>query len=498
MSSTVPGIRIQLLNDHSPNSAGEYVLYWMTASRRLCWNFALDRALEHCRAANLPLLILEPLRCDYRWASRRLHSFVIRGMSDNAGIAAEHGHAYVPWVEPEFGAGQGMIEAVCARAAVVVTDDYPCFFLPQMIRAVAAKIAVKLEAVDSNGLLPMRATDQVFPTAYAFRRYLQKSLTPHLLQFPKANPLADRSVPRLRQVPAVFAGRWSPTAPELLACQPHLLDRLPVDQSVLEGVAKGGAVAGASCLSEFLRRKLLRYGEDRNQPDADGGSGLSPWLHFGHVSVHQIFSALAEHEGWTVGELGDPKKTKGGRSGWWGMSEPAESFLDELVTWRELGFNMCSKVRRYDRWESLPEWARQTLDEHTGDPRPHVYSPEQLRNATTHDHVWNAAQRQLLEEGRMHNYLRMLWGKKVLEWSPRPEDALQVLIELNNRYAVDGRDPNSYSGIFWVFGRYDRAWGPERKIFGKIRYMTSDNTLKKLDMQAYLRKWGTPVPARRR
>jgi deoxyribodipyrimidine photo-lyase len=497
MSRQVPAIRIQQLNRNPRNPAGEYVLYWMTASRRLHWNFALDRAIEHCREINLPLLIFEPLRCDYRWASRRLHAFVIRGMADNAATAAQNGHVYVPWVEPRFRAGQGLIEAVSAKAAVVVTDDYPCFFLPHMVRGVARRIGVLLEAVDSNGLLPMRATEQVFPTAYAFRRYLQKSLTPHLSQVPSENPLADRSLPRLAKTPALFSGLWSPASPELLACQPAALDQLPVDQTVREGVAKGGAVEGTACMAEFLRRKLSRYGEDRNHPDADGGSGLSPWLHFGHVSVHQIFAAMAAQEGWSQSQLGDPKQTRGGRSGWWSMSEAAESFLDELVTWRELGFNMCSKVRHYDRWDSLPDWAQQTLDEHACDPRPHLYSLDQLQQATTHDPVWNAAQRQLLEEGRMHNYLRMLWGKKVLEWSRRPEDALQVLIELNNRFAVDGRDPNSYSGIFWVFGRYDRAWGPERKIFGKIRYMTSDNTVKKLDMQAYLRKWGSSVAKRR-
>jgi deoxyribodipyrimidine photo-lyase len=497
MPPKVPHLRIQRLNHNAPNTAGEYVLYWMTASRRLHWNFALDRALEHCRETNLPLLIFEPLRSDYRWASRRLHSFVIRGMADNAATAARYGHAYIPWVEPEFRAGQGFIEAVSAKAAVVVTDDYPCFFLPQMVRAVAGKIGVPLEAVDSNGLLPMRATDQVFPTAYAFRRYLQKSLTPHLCQFPADNPLADRSIPRLSTTPSVFSGHWSPSPAELLACQPAFLDQLPVDQSVREGVAKGGAEAGTARLKEFLQQKLSRYGEDRNHPDADGGSGLSPWLHFGHVSVHQIFAALAEAEGWAPENLGNPKETRGGRSGWWGMSEAAESFLDELVTWRELGFNMCSKVRHFDRWDSLPDWAQRTLDEHLQDPRPHRYALEELQQAATHDPVWNAAQRQLLEEGRMHNYLRMLWGKKVLEWSPTPQDALQVLIELNNRFAVDGRDPNSYSGIFWVFGRYDRAWGPERKIYGKIRYMTSDNTVKKLDMNAYLRKWGTNTGKRR-
>ncbi|MFM7057144.1 MAG: deoxyribodipyrimidine photolyase [Planctomycetota bacterium] len=497
MPSKVPDLRIQRLN-HSPlNGRGDYVLYWMTASRRLRWNFALDRALEYCRETNLPLLIFEPLRCDYRWASRRLHAFIIRGMADNAATAAESGHAYIPWVEPEFRAGEGLIEAVSANAAVVITDDYPCFFLPQMIRAVAGKIGVRLETVDSNGLLPMRAAEQVFPTAYAFRRYLQKSLTPHLQQFPAENPLADRSIPRLAATPSLFSGRWSPTPAALLAGQPALLDRLPVDQSVREGIARGGVAAGTASVQEFLRRKLARYGEDRNHPDADGGSGLSPWLHFGHVSVHQLFTALKAHEGWTAANLGDPKETRGGRSGWWGMSDAAESFLDELVTWRELGFNMCSKVRHFDRWDSLPDWAQQTLDEHLHDPRPYTYSLEQLQQAATHDPVWNAAQRQLLEEGRMHNYLRMLWGKKVLEWSPTPQHALQVLIELNNRFAVDGRDPNSYSGIFWVFGRYDRAWGPERKIYGKIRYMTSDNTVKKLDMQNYLRKWGAKPGQRR-
>ena len=493
----VPTIRVLPLNEQPVSTGGQYVLYWMTASRRLQWNFALDRALEYCRSLNLPLLIFEPLRCDYRWASCRLHSFVIRGMAENAATAAAFGHAYVPWVEPEFGAGKGMFEAVAGAAAVVVTDDYPCFFLPQMIRAAARVAPVLFEAVDSNGLLPMRATENVFPTAYAFRRYLQKSLTPHLSQFPEEVPLADAAIPRLQKLPPVFSGRWAPTSPEHLSCRPEWLSQLPIDQSVCEGVARGGSSAAAACLDIFLKRKLQRYGEDRNQPDADGSSGLSPWLHFGHISVHQIFSQLASAEGWSPDRLGDPKETKGGRSGWWGMSEAAEAFLDELITWREIGFNMCSKVRRYDRWESLPEWARETLDDHARDPRPYIYSLEQLQTAATHDHVWNAAQRQLVHEGRMHNYLRMLWGKKVLEWSPTPPAALEVLIELNNRYAVDGRDPNSYSGIFWVFGRYDRAWGPERPIFGKIRYMTSDSTLRKLDMKAYLAKWSISGSKRR-
>jgi len=180
---------------------------------------------------------------------------------------------------------------------------------------------------------------------------------------------------------------------------------------------------------------------------------------------------------------------KGARSGWWNMSESAEGFLDELITWRELGFNMSSQQADYTRYSSLPDWAQETLAEHASDAREHVYSLKEFEQAKTHDELWNAAQRQLLVEGRIHNYLRMLWGKKILEWTATPEDALSIMIELNNKYALDGRNPNSYSGIFWVLGRYDRAWGPERPIFGKIRYMTSDSTRRKLRVDGYIEKY---------
>ena len=172
------------------------------------------------------------------------------------------------------------------------------------------------------------------------------------------------------------------------------------------------------------------------------------------------------------------------------MSPAAEAFLDELVTWRELGFCFCSRRDDYDRYESLPDWARKTLADHAGDSREHCFSQAEFEAAATHDQVWNAAQTQLAREGRLHNYLRMLWGKKILHWSPSPREALDTMIELNNKYAVDGRDPNSYSGIFWVLGRYDRAWGPERPIFGKIRYMSSENTVRKLRMKKYLETYG--------
>lgn len=171
------------------------------------------------------------------------------------------------------------------------------------------------------------------------------------------------------------------------------------------------------------------------------------------------------------------------------MSQGAESFIDELVTWRELGYGFCYHESDYASYESLPEWARETLGDHAGDERPHLYTFDELESASTHDELWNAAQRQLVHDGTIHNYLRMLWGKKILAWTAHPRDALDVMIELNNRYALDGRDPNSYSGITWVMGRFDRGW-PEREIYGKVRTMTSESTRRKVDVQRYLERWG--------
>jgi deoxyribodipyrimidine photo-lyase len=202
--------------------------------------------------------------------------------------------------------------------------------------------------------------------------------------------------------------------------------------------------------------------------------------------VHQIFQDLMEQEGWTVQRL--PSKATGSR-GWWGMSDSAEAFLDQLITWRELGYNLCATRQDYDQYESLPNWALRTLSDHAKDRRTYLYTQGQLETGATHDPLWNAAQMQLVREGRLHNYLRMLWGKKILEWSPTPEEALRVMIELNNKYALDGRDPNSYSGIFWVLGRYDRPWGPERPVFGKIRYMSSENTARKVQVKQYLKEY---------
>ncbi|MFO0945234.1 MAG: deoxyribodipyrimidine photolyase [Planctomycetota bacterium] len=484
----VPKTRIRTLVDRAPNLDADFVLYWMIANRRLNWNFSLDRAVEWCRELRKPLLVLEPLRLGYRWASDRLHQFVLAGMGWNQAEAKRAGIAYHPYVERTKNEGKGLLETLSARAAVVVTDDFPCFFLPRMQQAACAQVSVRFEAVDSNGLLPMRSTDKVYPSAYAFRRFLQKELPEHLASFPMECPLQTSKAPLAMKLPAELLNRWPRAEATLLNGTAASLAALPIDHAVGPAPFKGGTGAAREHLSTFLDLGLPRYRDDRNQPEARVTSGLSPYLHFGHISVHEIFSRLRETEAWHPRHLSD--KSNGHREGWWGMSPASESFLDELVTWRELGFNFCSKRDDYDRYESLPDWARQTLDEHQVDRRKYVYSLEDFEDGQTHDELWNAAQNELRNEGRIHNYLRMLWGKKILEWTASPRDALEVMIELNNKYAVDGRDPNSYSGIFWVLGRYDRPWGPERPIFGKIRYMSSENTARKVRVDAYVARHG--------
>ena len=265
------------------------------------------------------------------------------------------------------------------------------------------------------------------------------------------------------------------------------LARLPIDHSIAPASARGGSDAAGKLLRRFIADGLSSYDVHRNNPDDDGTSRLSPYLHFGHVSAHEVFSAVMTRERWTTRRLG--AKGAGRREGWWGVSKGAEAFLDQLVVWRELAFNGCEYVKDYAAYESLPEWARATLEAHAGDRRPHTYTLDQLESAATHDPIWNAAQRQLVGEGWFHGYLRMLWGKKILEWSARPADALSIMRSLMDRYAVDGRDPNSYAGYGWVLGRYDRPW-PRRPIFGTVRYMSSASTKRKLKMKRFLEKWG--------
>lgn len=486
-ASAAPRDRVRTLSDAPVRPEREFVLYWMTTARRTTYNIALEHAAARAAELGRPLVILEALRAGYPWASERLHTFVVQGMADNARALRDRGATYYPYVEERAGDGKGLLSALASHACLVVTDDYPAFFLPSMLAAAAAQVDVALEAVDGNGLVPLRATTHDYPTAYAFRRFVHPYLAREGVRLPAADPLGKAgrsSLPLLAELPAEITARWP--AATGLEDPSALVAGVALDRTVGAVGISGGSRAGDRALTRFLDRGFAAYARDRNEPDADGASGLSPYLHFGHVGAHGILAQIIERGDWTPDAI--ETGARGSRAGW--GDEDAGAFLDQLVTWRELGFNMCAHRPDHERFDSLPEWALRTLAAHAKDPREWTYGLDAFAEGRTHDALWNAAQHQLRTTGVMHNYLRMLWGKKILEWTPSPRKALAVMLELNNRYALDGRDPNSTSGIFWILGRYDRAWGPERPVFGKIRYMTSANTRRKFTLTRYLARHG--------
>jgi deoxyribodipyrimidine photo-lyase len=505
-------LRIRDANFHPVRRTGCFVLYWMTAARRRAWNFSLQRAVDWAREFRVPLLVLETLPVGLRWDCDRRHRFALDGMAENARRFARSAATYYPFVERSPGEATALVAALAELAVLVVADDWPTPWWSCRVTETAAALPCFAELVDSCGLLPLRAADRAFPTAYAFRRFLQRELPAHLAAMPAADPLARRKLPPMKPLPREIPRRWPAASAALMAGRAAALAQLPIDHSTPPVATRGGEGAGRAALDAFLNAgcqtragaglllhregstpasessALSRYAEDRNHPDLDATSGLAPYLGWGHVSPHEIVSRILQLEDWTPERLG--RRVDGRREGWWGVRASAEAFLDQLVTWRELGYHTAARDPHCDRFESLPEWSRRTLAKHARDRRETVYSLAELTEARTHDALWNAAQRQLVREGRLHNYLRMLWGKKILQWSPSPEEALDRMIELNNRYALDGCDPNSVSGIFWTLGRYDRPWGPERPVFGTVRYMSSENTARKVRVRRYLEAYG--------
>jgi len=495
MSDLGLALRIRHANDGPIHPERDYVLYWMIAARRPAWNFALDRAIAHARSLGKPLLVFEPLEVDYPWASDRLHRFIIDGMRDNAAAFADTPVTYFPYVEPRPGEGRGLLETLSRSACIIITDEFPCFFLPRIVAAAAARVDVAMEVVDGNGLIPLASTERVFTAAAFYRRFMQQTLRSHLDTVPESTPLSALTLRRLPELPSAIRARWAPATDALLAGSLTELAALPIDHAVTAVSMRGGSQQGEDTLRAFLATKLPRYGELHSEPEADATSRLSPYLHFGHVGAHQVFAGVMGREGWTMRSI-TGKPATGAREGWWGVSASAERFLDQLTVWRELGFNMSAKrPGDYDRYESLPDWARQTLEKHQRDPRD-LYDRTTLERGATRDQLWNAAQGQLRREGWFHNYMRMLWGKKILEWSPTAQDALATMIAIMNRWSLDGRNPNAYSGYFWTLGRYDRPW-PERAVYGTVRSMTSASTARKFRVANYIAKYAPTATAAR-
>lgn len=427
------------------------VVWWLSRDQRARDNWALLFAQELALAARVPLIAVFCLVPAFLGATLRQYGFLLRGLAETARDLAE---LQVPLIilqgEPATEVPRVLQDV---RAGALVTDFDPLRLKRAWKGAVAARVALPFYEVDAHNIIPCwLASPKQEWAAYSFRPKVRRALPEFLTHFPEIREHPHR---------ADIAHRM-PAVDELLA-------GLPVDHRVPEvGWIAPGEAAGARLLARFLERKLAAYDQDRNDPNRDGQSNLSPYLHFGQLSAQRV--ALAA--------LGAD------------VPPPArEAFLEELIVRRELADNFCLYQPLYDRFAGFPAWAQKTLNDRRADPREYVYSPEDFESAATHDDLWNAAQREMLQTGKMHGYLRMYWAKKILEWSPTPEAALETAIYLNDRYELDGRDPNGYVGVAWsIGGVHDRAW-KERPVFGKIRYMSRSGRQGKFAVQDYVARF---------
>ncbi|MGF1670996.1 MAG: hypothetical protein ACFCU6_11140 [Balneolaceae bacterium] len=485
--NNINSYRVFKRNRNKPDPDGEYVLYWMQINRRFHYNFALEYAVAWANKLDKPLLILEAFSCDYPWATSRSHTFMMQGMKEHLDYATRQKLNYISFVELETGQYENLLKKVAKNAALLVTDEYPVFIIRNRNETYPREMDIPYITVDSNGLIPLGVTEKDPYSAYFFRKIMQENFIEAFTNPPEKDPLDlldNKSDVNLNE--EYF--RDLPDAEKSLNDIEGTIAELTIKKDVKPVRWHGGRAAALGMLGQFVKNGLLEYDEKRNDPDENKTSQLSPWLHFGKISEYEIVKTVLNYQpdGWDLDKI---TFNKGSTGDFFNGNPNIDSFLDEVITWREAGFHFAHHRPDYDQFESLPDWALKTMDQHRGDKREWIYSYEELEESKTHDDIWNAAQTQLREEGIIHNYLRMLWGKKVIEWTPDYETALQYLINLNNTYAIDGRDPNSYSGIFWCFGRFDRAW-QERPVFGKLRYMTSNSTRKKVKLKNYLEKYG--------
>ncbi|MDI6401183.1 FAD-binding domain-containing protein [Balneolaceae bacterium ANBcel3] len=475
-----------------PPKRGQYVLYWMQINRRFEYNYALDYAVAWANKLKQPLVILEGVASDYPWATARTTMFLLEGMAEHAGLMRERKElCYFPFPESKSGEYEFVVKRLCEKASLLISDEYPVFIMRQRNLRFQSLLSLPFHTVDSSGIIPMKLTEKDPYSAFIFRKLMQKKMRECLSSPPEENPLkglGSYGDVTLEEELSTMREKGFAILQSKERMKEYLLGLRRVVQRIEAVETPGTRAAALDRMHEFVQEDLLWYDDDRNHPDKDRTSRLSPWLHTGKISSYEIVKQVlaVQPDGWQLDQV---RPVEGKRAGFWGGHAAVGSFLDELITWRETGFHFAYHRHDYDRYSSLPSWALETLNEHATDPRAYIYSLQEFEEAKTHDPVWNAAQRQLREEGRIHGYLRMLWGKKILEWTPDPETALSVMIELNNLYALDGRDPNSYSGIFWTLGRFDRAWGPERPVFGKVRYMSSESARKKTSLEKYLKHY---------
>jgi deoxyribodipyrimidine photo-lyase len=449
--------RVLVRRGGAPRKGGCCVVYWMQRAMRVAGNPALDTAIEVANLLDLPVVVFFSVIPNYPNANLRHYHFLAQGLRDVAQNAAERGVGFVVRRHPDNSL-EAFLEEV--EAALLIGDENPCREPERWRQVLARRLKLPFWTVDADVVVPSGVFGRSYALLHHFRPRLKAELPKYLHASPNIVPLRAWKMPRA--VPGI-------SLHEDITAGFSRLDRAvkPVDSFA------GGTHAALKRLREFVREDLKHYEDRRNHPEVKGTSRLSPYLHFGNIGP--ITVALAVND---VVKNGRVPKGAG------------EKFLDELIGWRELAVLFVRHEPNYDNWECAAPWARKTLVEHAADARQHRYSFAQLERGETADDLWNAAQREMVQTGWMHNVMRMYWAKKILEWAPDPLTAFEWAVTLNDRYELDGRDPNGYAGIAWaIVGRHDRPWF-NRPVYGLVRPMSSEGMRRKVDAQAYIRQNG--------
>ncbi|MDE4907690.1 deoxyribodipyrimidine photo-lyase [Methanogenium marinum] len=435
---------------HDTTRQGDHVLYWMQASQRARGNPALDAAIREANQLKKPLFVCFCLDPKGEGRESRHLRFMLEGLLETRQLLAKQG---IPFLLKN-GPPHEVVTALAEDASMVVTDKGYLRGQKEERALLAERLDVPFIEVEGDVIVPVEiASGKEEWSAATFRR----RITPHLDHFPAQSPS-----------PEVKVGVRTEEYTSLPLGNPDEIIRYlnPLDDAG-PATFTGGLSEAHRLLDLFMKKKISRYAEERNDPNADALSCLSPYLHFGQISPLEVALRVRAAGGNGVGN-----------------GENAAAYLEEMIVRRELSMNFVHYNPDYASPACLPDWAKKTLAEHTGDLREYEYSLRELEEAKTHDPYWNAAQNEMCVTGKMHGYMRMYWGKKVIEWSRTPDEAYHTLLTLNNRYELDGRDPNSYAGIAWCFGKHDRAW-KERSVFGKVRYMNADGLRRKFDADRY-------------
>jgi deoxyribodipyrimidine photo-lyase len=437
--------RIQKLNT-CPQQKGNYVLYWMQQSQRVIDNHGLLYAIHKANTLRQPLLVFFGLTDTYPEANERHYLFMLEGLKEVQDTLHKLG---IKMVIQNISPDQGILD-LAEDASLVVVDCGYLRLQRQWRNQVATQCFCPMIQVESDVVIPVHiASPKEEYSAATFRPKIRKHLSTFFKKETEIKPILNSLD---IDIPSIDIGNPS-----------TLVKQLKIDHTVTPStIYHGGSNQALYHLKNFLQRKLDTFPSKRNDPSSNNLSHMSPYLHFGQISPLTI--ALS------VIKTGSPG---------------VDAYLEELIVRRELSMNYVFYNHRYESYQGLPSWAQQTLHQHRNDRRDYTYSLEELERATTHDRYWNAAQKEMMKTGKMHGYMRMYWGKKILEWTSTPEQAYETTVYLNNKYELDGRDANAFTGIAWCFGKHDRPWA-ERSIFGKVRYMNAAGLERKFPIKRYV------------